>query len=183
MKITVVFLLCICFVLIVPVIGAQAAASSANSGILGYLDPHTGAFRPFTQPVEDSVDAAALPVFGGTVTLTLTITLKTAGITNVTCSANISTTDALTTSPRSLGEQTTVAATGTGTTRTCKLVINYAWGLATQSSDSMSTSYLVFGGPATAGALPQRNSSLNPLDTRKVPANGTMTTLAANVTL
>ena len=90
--------------------------------------------------------------------------------------------DAITTSGRFFGETDTVAATGTGATRTCKLSIPYAWGLATQSSDSMSTSYEVFGTAGTTG-LPQRTSSLSPLDTRKVPAKGAITALTANVTL
>jgi hypothetical protein len=183
-KTTMVLLLCSIALLIVPSLGAQVAGSSANSGVLGYLDPHTGAFRPVTLATEESVDAASLPVFGGTITVTLTITLKTTAITNVTCSANVSVTDAATTgTPRFLTETETVAATGTGTTRTCKITIPYSWGLATQSTDSMSTGYVVSGSPATAGALPVRTSTVSPLDTRKVPANGTITALSAAVTL
>jgi len=58
--------------------------------------------------------------------------------------------------------------------------IPYAWGLATQSSDSYE--HLLRGTAGTTG-LPQRTSSLSPLDTRKVPANGAITALTANVTL
>jgi hypothetical protein len=75
-----------------------------------------------------------------------------------------------------------VAATGTGTTRTCKLSIPYAWSLTTPSTDSMHTSYSVLGSTGTTG-LPQRSASRSPLDTRKVPANGAITALTAAVTL
>jgi hypothetical protein len=87
-----------------------------------------------------------------------------------------------TTSPVIFGETDTVAATGTGSTRTCKLTIPYAWSLTTQSTDNMTTGYSVF---ATTGAtgLPQRTASRSPLDTRKVPANGATTALTAAVTI
>src|SRR4029077_7504679 len=109
------------------------------------------------------------------------ITLKTTGLTSVTCSEEVSAVDG-TTSPSFFGESDSVAATGTGTTRTCKLSIPYAWGLTTQASDNMTTSYSVVGFTGTTG-LPQRSSSHSPLDTRKVPANGTITALTAAVTL
>jgi hypothetical protein len=112
--------------------------------------------------------------------VTLTITLKTTGLTNITCSEEVSVLDAPT-SPRFFAESNTVVATGTGGTRTCKLSIPYAWALVTQSSDSMSTSYAVVG--STGTGPPQRTSSLSPLDTRKVPANGATTALTAAVTL
>jgi hypothetical protein len=74
-----------------------------------------------------------------------------------------------------------VAATGTGATRTCKLSIPYSWSLTSQSTDNMTTGYSVIATTGTAG-LPQRTSTRNPLDTRKVPANGTITALTAAVT-
>ena len=117
----------------------------------------------------------------GTISVTLTITLKTTGLTNVTCLAETTVLDNVT-SPVSYTESNTVAATGTGGTRTCKLTIPYSWALATQSSDSMSTNYFVSGSTGTSG-LPQRTAGRSPLDTRKVPANGAMTTLIAAVTI
>jgi hypothetical protein len=131
---------------------------------------------------EESPDAPAATTFTGTVTLTITITLKTTGLTNITCSEDISVLDAITTGARIFGETNTVAATGTGTTRTCKLSIPYSWGLTTQSSDNMTTTYAVFGTTGTTG-VPQRTSTLSPVDTRKVPANGATTALTAAVTL
>jgi hypothetical protein len=184
MSITKLLLICMCFVLTAPSVWGQAANSSDNTGVLGYWDPHTGAFRPVTAATEESFpDAAALITFGGTITVTLTITLKTTSLTAITCSEAVSVVDGSTTgAPRVFSESNTVAATGTGTTRTCKLSIPYSWGLTTPASDNMSTSYSVFGSTATTG-LPQRTSTLSPLDTRKVPANGAITALTAAVTL
>jgi hypothetical protein len=87
-----------------------------------------------------------------------------------------------TTSPVFFDESNTVAATGTGSTRTCKLTIPYAWSLTTQSTDNMSTTYSVSATTGTSG-LPQRTATRSPLDTRKVPANGATTALTAAVTI
>ena len=181
MRITKLWLICICCVMVATAVWGQAANAPAKPGILGYLDPHTGAFRPVPSAAEEDPNALPPATFGGTITLTITITLKTAGLTNITCEDDVSVFDG-TTSPRSFGETDTVAATGTGSTRTCKLSIPYSWGLTTQSTDTMSTSYFVTGSTGTTG-LPSRTSSLSPLDTRKVPANGTITALTASVTL
>jgi len=181
MRIKNLLLICMCCVMVAPAVWGQAANGPAKSGILGYLDPQTGAFRPVPSGAEEGPDATPLATFGGTITVTLTITLKTTGLTNITCSEEVSVLDAVQTSPRFFAESNTVVATGTGGTRTCKLSIPYSWALATQSSDSMSTSYAVFGNTGTG--LPQRTSGLSPLDTRKVPANGATTALTAAVTL
>ena len=165
--------------MVAPAVWGQTENGPAKPGILGFLDPRTGAFRPVPAGAEESPDA--LTTFTGTITVTLTITLKTTTLTNITCLEEVSVVDAATTSPRFLAESDTVVATGTGTTRTCKLSIPYAWALATQSSDNMNTSHSVFG--AASSGPPQRSSSLSPLDTRKVPTSGTTTALTAAVTL
>lgn len=181
MRITKLWLICMCCVMVATAVWGQAAAAPAKPGILGYLDPHTGAFRPVPPAAEEDPDAVPPATFGGTVNLTITITLKTTGLTNIFCVEGVSVVDG-TTSPRVFDESNTVAATGTGSTRTCKLSIPYSWGLTTQSTDNMSTTYSVSGSTGTSG-LPQRTSTLSPLDTRKVPSNGTTTTLTASVTL
>lgn len=179
MRATKLLLTCVCCILIaVPATWGQAAASHATPGVLGYLDPQTGAFRPVPAAADPDGEAAAATIFNGTVTLTITITVKTPSLTNFTCSANVSAFDASTTI---FSESDTVAATGTGTTRTCKLSIPYSWGLTTQATDNMTTGYTVIGTTGTAG-LPQRTSMRNPLDTRKVPASGAITALTAAVT-
>jgi hypothetical protein len=182
MRITKLLLICLCCVMMAPAVWGQTASDAAKPGILGYLDPRTGAFRPVPGVAEEDSDLAAATTFTGTITVTLTITLKTAGLTKITCSEEVSVIDAITTSARVFSESDTVAATGTGTTRSCKLAIPYSWSLATQASDSMSTSLVVSGTAGTTG-VPARTSSVSPLDTRKVPANGVVTALTAAVTL
>jgi hypothetical protein len=183
MKTTKLLLICIFCAIGAQAVWGQAANSQAQAGVLGFLDPHTGVFRPVAPAAEADADlAAAATTFTGRVNVTLTITLKTAGLTNITCSLELSTVDGGTTaSPRFFAESNSVLATGTGT-RTCNLSIPYSWGLTTQSSDNMTSSYTVVGSAGTTG-LPQRSSTMSPLDTRKVPANGTITGLTANVTL
>jgi hypothetical protein len=177
MRITKLLLICMCCVMVAPAVWGQTA-NPAKPGILGFLDPHTGAFRPV--PSAGAEGPEALTTFTGTINVTLTVTLKTTAITNVTCSEEVSVIDG-TSSPRFFAESNSVAATGTGNTRTCTLSIPYSWALATQPNDMMSTSYVVAGTKGTG--LPTRSSTLSPLDTRSVPANGTTTSLTAAVTL
>jgi hypothetical protein len=181
MRITKLLLISMCCIMVAPVVWGQTENGPAKPGILGYLDPRTGAFRPVPSGAEEGPDAYALTTFTGTITVTLTITLKTTGLTNITCSEEVTVLDSVTSGARFYAESDSVAATGTGATRTCKLSIPYAWALATQASDSMSTTYSVFG--TTSTGPPQRGSTLSPLDTRKVPASGTTTALTAAVTL
>ncbi len=135
MRITKLLLVCICFLIAAPAVWGQAANSPAKPGILGYLDPHTGAFRPLPLAIADDAEAPAATTFTGTVSLTITVTLKTTGITNVTCIAEVAVLDG-TTSFTSYAESDTVAGTGTGTTRTCKLSIPYSWSLTAQTTDN-----------------------------------------------
>jgi hypothetical protein len=171
-------LLILCCLIVAPALWGQTANSSAKPGILGYLDPNTGAFRP-VPAADETTDA--LTTFGGTITVSFAITVKSTGLTNVSCTIEVSVLDAVTSSPRSYGESATAAATGSGATRTCKVTLPYAWALATQASDNMTTTYFVTGGGSVAAIA--RTSTLSPLDTRKVPANGGTTALTAAVTL
>lgn len=184
MTITKLLLVCICCLIAALAVWGQAVNSPANPGVLGYLDPHTGAFRPVPQATEEDAVLAPTTTFTGTITVTLTITLKTTSLTNITCTASVFVTDAASTgSPVSLLDGAAVAATGTGMTRTCKLTIPYAWSLTTQSSDIMTTDYSLVGGAGAIIGTPQRSNSRLPLDRRKVPASGAITALTAAVTL
>src|SRR5690242_8406021 len=111
MKITRLSLICVCCLLAAPAMWGQAAKSPAKPGILGYLDPATGAFRPLPQAPADDAELPAATTFTGTVSVTITVTLKTTAITNVTCTATVSANDGTTTFT-SFGESNTVAATG-----------------------------------------------------------------------
>ena len=85
MRITKLLLICMCCVMVAPTVWAQTANRQATPGILGYLDPHTGAFRPVPAVAEESAEAPAATTFTGTVTVTITITLKTTSLTSITC--------------------------------------------------------------------------------------------------
>jgi len=182
MKVTKLLLTCAFCVVLVPALWSQTANSQSKAGILGYLDPHTGAFRPLPQAT-DAVDPAAFTTFGGTINVTLTITVKSTGLTNFSCTAEVSVSDDISSASfRGYDESDTIAATGSGSTRTCKLTIPYSWALATQSSDSMTVTYIVFGSAASP-TVNERTSGLSPLGTVKVPANGATTAFTADVTL
>jgi hypothetical protein len=93
----------------------------------------------------------------------------------------VSVEDEITTTPRGYEESVNATATGSGTTRTCTLTIPYAWSLGTQSSDSMTITYIAVG--SSTSPVAQRTSGLSPLETVKVPASGATTTVTAAVTL
>jgi hypothetical protein len=181
MKATKLLLTCVFCVALVPTLWSQTANNQSKAGILGYLDPHTGAFRPAPQASDDAAEPAAFTTFGGTITVTLTITVKSSGLTNFSCTAEVGVNDDVATSARGYVESATAVATGSGSTRTCKLTIPYSWSLATQPTDSMTVSYGAVG--TAASTLTSRTSGLSPLSTQKVPANGATTSLSAAVTL
>jgi len=181
MRVTKLLWIAMCFLLAAPAVWSQATTTTAGPRILGYLDPQTGAFQPVPQAAAEDIEAPAAATIGGTITVTLTITLKTTTLTNITCSAAVSALDG-TSSPVFFEESNTVVATGTGTTRTCKLTIPYSWSLASAASDSMTTGYTVLGSAGTT-LTTQRTASRSPLDVRNVPASGAITALTASVTL
>jgi hypothetical protein len=183
MKISRLLITCMCWLLSGAAVWGQAANGQGKPGILGHFDPKTRVFRPLPQAADGAVEPPALTTFTGTISITFTITVKSTGISNPVCVVFVDVGDAaLTGSPRSFRELGIAAATGSGSTRTCKVSIPYSWALATQSSDMMQTGYEITNNLFVALSLPARTSFLTPLDTRKVPANGTITTLTANVT-
>ena len=161
---------------------AQATNGQSKPGILGSYDPQTRTFHALPGSGANAVEPPALTTFTGTVTVTINITLKTAGITNVSCIADLSVADGTLPNQRTFEEVGLVAATGSGTTRTCKVTVPYSWALATQSTDKMITSYIVTNNAFQTTLPPDRTSILNPIDSRTVPASGTITALTANVT-
>ncbi len=182
MKITKLLLICMSCILIVPALWGQTEAKqAAKPGILGYLDPKTGAFRPVPMATDEELDPATFTTFTGTITTTITITVKSTGLTTFGCTIEADVEDNITSAFRNYDESVSAVATGSGSTRTCKLTIPYSWSLATQSADSINLSYVVFGGTSTN--LTARTTGLSPLATKKVPSSGTTTTLTAAVTL
>ena len=182
MRLTMVFLLSTCFLAAaIPAWGQAAKQFPTKPGILGYLDPRTGAFRPvFPLPAtDDNEELPAATTVTGTVTLTITITNKSADL-QILCDVDVATMDGPSTSQTFYEETAEVQATGSPT-KTCKFTVPYSWSLNTPSTDTMTTSYIVTGASGSGGLL-ARGSSRLPLDTRKVPANGAITALTASVT-
>jgi len=187
MRISKMLLICICCLIAAPAVWGQAANSQVKPGILGYLDPHTGAFRPIAPAAEDAGDLLpTTAVFTGTINLTINVTIKSATLltttpaTTVACSMEVFLEDNISSgSPRLISESNTVLATGSGSTWKCTLSIPYSWALATASTDSFTASYFVTGNKATITGVPNRTSTLSPYATTKVPSTGTTTTLVA----
>lgn len=126
MRISKVFLISMCCLLAPSAVWGQATSGQAKPGILGYLNPQTHTFHALAQPVVDTVEPPALTTFTGTVTVTITITLKSSGITNVNCVSLVSVQDGTFPSTRSFSEADIVAATGSGSTRTCTVSVPYS---------------------------------------------------------
>ena len=89
MRITKLLSICMSCLIVAPAVWGQEAKTPAKPGILGYLDPNTGTFRPASPAADESLDAAALTPIGATITVTLTITVKTTSLTNITCTADV----------------------------------------------------------------------------------------------
>jgi hypothetical protein len=85
MRTTILMLLICTCCLAAPAVWGQAANTPAKPGILGYLDPHTGAFRPVPAPAENDTDLPPATTFTGTITVTITITVKSTSVSNFTC--------------------------------------------------------------------------------------------------
>lgn len=173
---------------------AQTAANShspASTGILGYLDTKTGAFRPATQgPVEDSTtSAAAITPSTGKFVFNFTITVSSSSIPSsqpIACEASASTSETNTTTYQSsiFEEEATAVATRSGSTATCSVTIPYSWGLATATSDTVQLSFIISttATSSTSSAVASRLSSQT-IGNIKVPSSGATTTEAVKVTI
>ncbi len=144
MRIAKSILVCVCLLGLAQPVWSQKGneAAKPTPGILGYLDPKTGAFRPLVQnPVEDEeVEPALAPTTGTFVfNFTITIASKNLGGDTILCSANA---DTFETTGLSAEESASVKATVTGSTAKCTVTIPYSWPLKSASSDTVSLSYL-----------------------------------------
>jgi hypothetical protein len=180
MRIAKSILVCVCLLGLAQPVWSQKANETAKPGILGYLDPKTGAFRPLVQhPVEDEEVEPALAPTTGTFTFNFTVTIKSTNLASdtIVCSASASTTDI---SGEVIGvsvsESASVKATVTGSTAQCTVTIPYSWPLKFASTDTVMLNYSVdaTGGSTTFGQ-PTRYS-FQTLPTIPVPKTGATTT-------
>ena len=174
-----VILACVCLLGLTQPVWSQKAKEPANQGILGYLDPKTGAFRPVAQgQVEEFDNTALAPTNAGKFVFNFTITISSTdlGSDTISCLATASLTDNLPLSPIFIDETASVKATVSGSTASCTVNIPYSWTLKTGTTDTVLLSYVVSAvGPSASGGLPTRTSSQG-IANIKVPANGSTTT-------
>lgn len=186
MKFSRIMLVLACFIGLTQPAWSQKSPAKAGNGILGYLDPQTGAFKPLVQapasPEEADALAAIVPTTG-TLVFNITITVKSSiGTDTVACDANADVFEALTS--QSIGETGLVTATGSGGTRTCKVTIPYSWLLSTPGSDSVSLNIDVFAATSTNLLQQPARGHTQSLPPIKVPTlGGTTTTFTVAVTL
>lgn len=188
LKICIIILVCACLAGVNQFVWGQAAGIQTNAGapgILGHLDPRTGAFTPLQQTAEE-VDLAALtatpPTTGKFVfSFTITIASTNLGSDPIACEANATVFDS---SGRTSTETASVAATKSGTTATCTVTIPYSWTLSTPTTDMVSLGFMISAAntAAASGGQPTRTTTQT-LGSIKVPANGLTTTEALKATI
>jgi hypothetical protein len=178
MRIAKSILVCVCLLGLAQPVWSQKPNETAKPtpGILGYLDPKTGAFRPLVQnPVEDEEVEPAVATTGTFVfNFTITIASKNLGGDTIVCNVDLDTFEA---TGLTADESASVKATVTGSTAKCTVTIPYSWPLKTASADTVSFIYSVsaFSGSTTTTGEVSRISSQN-LPTIKVPKTGATTT-------
>jgi len=186
-KICIIILVCACLAGVNQVVWGQAAGVQTNAGapgILGHLDPRTGAFTPLQQTPAVDLEAllATAPTTGKFVfSFTITIASTNLGSDAIACDANVT---ALDTSGHTFTETASVAATKSGTTATCTVTIPYSWILSTPTTDMVSLGFMISAAntAAASGGQPTRTTTQT-LGSIKVPANGSTTTETLKVTI
>ncbi len=154
-----------------------AAATTHGRGILGYLDPQTGAFRPKRTQVSAPVDSTTVSITQGTFVVGLTVNVISSfpsGETYI-CSAISEVFEE--TSGLDFIDTASVAGTRSGNTVTCTVMIPYYWPLATPSQDTVNVSFSVIAtGPASANGQPTRETDQTIVASYPVPAQFKTTT-------
>jgi hypothetical protein len=180
MKIWSFIFVCACFMGLTQPVWSQAANQAVKPGILGHLDPKTGAFTPLVQRAADEEDSLepVTPTTGKLV-FNFTISIKSTNLSGATilCAADAFVFE--TSSSLEVTESASVKATVTGSTAKCTVTIPYSWPLTTASSDTISLSYAI---EASTTGLATRTGTRT-LPTIKVPPNGTTTTETISATI
>jgi hypothetical protein len=169
--------------IVLPAWAGDAPATS--KGVLGYLDPTTGAFRPARQAASAEPQAAAATAVTryGVVEVTGTYYIHSATITGSTpivCVATLSTYDyASEVDYSSIEEAASAKATVSGNKATCVVEIPYEWFLYSVTTDTVSVNVSVYAGLGTntiTGALAGSvRLSERGLPSIPVPADGATT--------
>ena len=188
MRIAKSILICVCLLGLAQPVWSQKPSETAKPtpGILGYLDPKTGAFRPVIQsPAEDEEVEPAVATTGKFVfNFTISIKSTTLGSDTIACSASATTSEFSATGVTfTADEEASVKATVTGSTAKCTVTIPYSWNLKTPSADTVTLGYTVEALAASTSAATLNRLSLQSLPAIKVPATGATTTTAIASTI
>lgn len=174
-KILTLVLTCACVLAITVPLTAQNASST--HGILGYLDPKTGAFH-LLPALQDAEPPATTTVTGKIVAnFTITVDSTIASTAKIGCNVAATVLD-LSTANSIIEEAGNAVTRGSGSTVTCTATIPYSWKLGSASTDKITLSYTIQSPVAiTSGSaeFPNRLSSQS-LGSISVPASGTTTT-------
>lgn len=178
----------------IPTARAQQDKITQDKGVLGYLNPKTGAFTPMAQSVADAEALASITPTTGKFVFNFTLTVLSTVPKNavVTCEADVSVSESST--GQFITETVGGPATkGTGTTWTCSLTMPYSWVLSTPTSDtavitsdaSITEGYQVTatngtGTLVTAVSVRETHKDVGSI---KVPATGATTTEAISTTM
>jgi len=145
-------------------------------GILGYLDPKTGTFRPLTREARP----ASIAPIAGTFVFDVTITVSSSAPKGpISCYVTASVTDAL----GSFFNDVQVPASVTANTATCKITMPYEWYLKTPSTDHVYVDLSVTTGSATSKEDYYEDFDAPLLTLDSVPANGSTTTETYTTTI
>jgi hypothetical protein len=159
--------------------GQDAAVETKKTpGILGYLDPKTGSFRPVqTQDKAPSAPGSGTQVTG-TVVFTVTATLNPAipAGAKIECSAKASVGSEPSLSSNS--HQAQVMARRSGKTATCTVNIPYTWTLTSPSGDTLQMDVDMTALIGTSGTLPNSDAVWSDSLWIPLPPSGSTTTEA-----
>ena len=151
--------------------------STAQHGILGYLDPRTGAFRPLAQTSaenEQAKAATASPTTGKLVfVFSITIASTLASTETIICTSTASIIEIANGGALAIDETATVIATRSGSKASCTVTIPYSWSLPSITTDMVSLGYSISAvNAATVGVARLSSHSLPSIN---VPASGSTT--------
>jgi len=184
-------LLCVCFLGLTPLLlgqnGNRAVEQGRAAGVLGYLDPQTGAFRPVPRHASNEVDVPDVTTTEtGKFVFKFTITIESSIPSGflVGCGASADTFDVGRES--SYTESAGTPAAVTGSTATCTVTIPYSWPMSTPTMDSVNLSYdvVIYNPNATnSKAAVSRDSSHTINPSFAVPPIGQTTTVSVAATV
>jgi hypothetical protein len=180
MKLSKLVLAFVCLAALTAGCFAQSDASKSH-GIPGYLDPETGAFKPFQSQTEAIDLAKVTPTTGKFVfSFTVTVASTIATATKILCQADATVTEPTTFFTAS--EIAAVTATRSGSTATCTVTIPYSWPLTTASKDIVNLAFSISAGTPGSTTTSYRISTQT-AGTIPVPATGSTTSLSFSPTI